>query len=93
MTAHPIMLQKEGVVFAVPSFGHTVCLEFLRAWEAGPTGYRPPTIREIMNGAGLQMSRSTSVVWDNLRSLNRKGYITMEARLARTIRLTKGEVP
>ena len=60
-------------------------LKFLATWEAGASGYHPPTVRQIMNGAGLQ---STSVVWENLWALQRKGCITLERKLTRTARLT-----
>ena len=61
-------------------------LEFLATWEASPAAYHPPTVREVMHGAGLQ---STSHVAYHLTKLVAAGYITMEQTLTRTVRLTR----
>jgi len=50
--------------------------------------FRPPTIREIGNHFGM---RSTGTVRDNLRALERKGYIRLRPRSARGIELVQRE--
>ncbi|MFH1730233.1 MAG: transcriptional repressor LexA [Planctomycetota bacterium] len=49
---------------------------------------RPPTIREIGDHFGM---RSTGTVRDNLRALQRKGYIRLKPRSARGIELVQRE--
>jgi repressor LexA len=49
---------------------------------------RPPTIREIGDEFGM---RSTGTVRDNLRALEKKGYIHLKARAARGIELCQRE--
>jgi len=49
---------------------------------------RPPTIREIGDHFGM---RSTGTVRDNLRALERKGYIRQRRRSARGIELVQRE--
>ena len=49
---------------------------------------RPPTIREIGDHFGM---RSTGTVRDNLRAIQRKGYIRLKPRSARGIELVQRE--
>ena len=50
--------------------------------------FRPPTIREIGEHFGM---KSTGTVRDNIRALDRKGYIRQQPRSARGIELVQRE--
>lgn len=60
--------------------------EFIRSYMEDTS--RPPTIREIGGYFGM---RSTGTVRDNLRALQRKGYIRQRPRSARGIELVQRE--